>query len=339
MMIKKYGKEYGEIELIKKNFLDDNERLLKEAERIGDIYRKQPPRCKCKLCNNSLNIGKEISFTSHKITYKICSFCSHVNGVYDDTLEFSNAIYNDSDYSVRYSENSKQSYDLRVELIYRPKVLFLKEVLGNIGSILEIGAGSGYFCEAAKNENYDILGIEVSEMQVEFANKMSGGGIVQHVPLESVLDNIRNTNREIIVAIGVLEHIYNMRDTLMAIKDNKNIKYLYFSVPLFSLSVFFEMVFSEGYNRQLGGPHTHLFSMESINNMNKEFNFEIVGQWIFGVDMVDLYRFMQLRFRDENKEALEIFKKKFSKSIDSLQKVIDESEFASEVHMIVKVLH
>lgn len=150
---------------------------------------------------------------------------------------------------------------------------------------------------------------------------------------------MRGTDRQVLVAIGVLEHVYNMREIFSSIKQNLNIEYLYFSVPLFSLSVFFEMMFSDVYNRQLGGSHTHLFTFESINNMNKEFNFEIVGQWFFGMEIADLYRFMQVRLQHDNTQVLDIFQEKFSKSIDSLQKVVDEAEFASEVHMVVKVSH
>lgn len=124
-----------------------------------------------------MNTGEEKLFVSHNITYKICSFCSHVNGIYDDTLEFSNAVYNSPNYGTVYSEDSVEKYDLRTELIYRPKFMFLKEVLGNIESILEIGAGSGYFCKVAKDDNCDIVGIEASEKQVEFANKMIRRGV------------------------------------------------------------------------------------------------------------------------------------------------------------------
>lgn len=45
MMIKKYSKEYSKIEQIKQSFVDDNESLLAESERIGETYRKQPLRC------------------------------------------------------------------------------------------------------------------------------------------------------------------------------------------------------------------------------------------------------------------------------------------------------
>lgn len=339
-MEKKYGKSYGDIEKIKRNFLEENEKLLKRHDAIGEIYRKQPLRTNCKLCGHSLNTGKEKSFVSHNIEYKICTSCTHVNGIYDDTIEFSDALYNAQDYGqTYYSEKDKQSYQSRMESIYYPKVLFLKQVLKNVGSILEIGAGSGFFCAAAHKEGYDIVGIEISQSQVEYANQINGKELLQCIPAEQITDTIRETDREILVAIGVLEHIYNLREVLEAIRDNKNIKYLYFSVPLFSFSVFFEAIFPDGFNRHLGGAHTHLFTLDSIKCMNKEFGFEPVGQWIFGTDVADLSRFIQQRLHKENGEIIDIFQNHFAKIIDRLQRTIDEAEFASEVHMIVKILH
>ena len=84
-MVNKYGKSYGNIAKFKRNFLEENEMLLKKNDATGEVYRKQPLRANCKLCGHSLSTGKEKSFVSHKIKYKICTLCSHVNGIYDDT--------------------------------------------------------------------------------------------------------------------------------------------------------------------------------------------------------------------------------------------------------------
>lgn len=338
-MKKKYGKEYGEIGEIKKNFFYENEKLLGERDIIAKIYEKQPPRQNCKLCGRSLNTGKEKKFISHKIPYKICSFCQHVNGVYDDTPLFSTAIYCEQNYEQTYLEENYTDFLKRTELIYSPKIQFLEEVIPEKLSILEIGSGSGYFCLAASKNKYDICGIEISKKQVELANKMLKNPLCQLVEANQIADIIKSTKREIIAAIGSLEHIYNMAEVLRSISENKNIRYFYFSVPLFSLSSFLEMVFQEGFNRQLGGGHTHLFTLESINYMNQKYGFKIEGQWNFGMDMVDLHRFILLELQKSNEGMTEVFHDRFFKCLDMLQKVIDEAGFGDEVHMIVKVIH
>ena len=73
--------------------------------------------------------------------------------------------------------------------------------------------------------------------------------------------------------------------------------------------------------------------------MNKKYNFEIEGQWNFGMDMVDLQRFIELRLQKYNEEVVDIFHNKFFGCLDMLQKVVDEADFADEVHMVVKVIH
>lgn len=45
------------------------------------------------------------------------------------------------------------------------------------------------------------------------------------VSARDIVDVIKNTKREIIVAMGVLEHIYSLHDVLTAIKDNNKIIY------------------------------------------------------------------------------------------------------------------
>ena len=67
-------------------------------------------------------------------------------------------------------------------------------------------------------------------------------------------------------------------------------KYLYICVPLFSLSAIIENSFKDVYPRQLGGPHTHLYTKESLYYLAKKYKLKIIGEWWFGTDFPDLYR-------------------------------------------------
>ena len=130
-----------------------------------------------------------------------------------------------------------------------------------------------------------------------------------------------------------------MRDILGAIKQNSNIHYLYFSVPLFSLTVFLEMVFDNCFHRHLGGAHNHLFTLDSIDYMCQEFGFEQIASWQFGTDIMDMYRMVRCSLDMQGERVKEMFDKKFLECSESLQKIIDERDFCSEVHMLVKILH
>ena len=105
---------------------------------------------------------------------------------------------------------------------------------------------------------------------------------------------------------------------------------------MFSFAVFIENCFQNIYPRQLGGPHTNLYSRESINFIIKKFNLKIAGEWWFGTDFYDLYRNILLASNYRNK----IYKKKldaiFLNQINDLQKILDKSKLCSEVHLILK---
>lgn len=339
-MIEKYGKKCGDLLKIKKDFYAQNDSLLKARDKVASVYRKQQKRTVCKLCGVLLNMNNDFIFISHQIEYCICSNCSHINGAYEDTYEFSNYIYCEQDYGDGYSEKGIEEYDKRMELIYLPKVRFLKEALDiEKFRVLDIGAGSGYFCAAALREGIEIEGIEISKQQVAFANAMIGQNILRQIDADDMLAELMATDRNVVSAIGVLEHIYNLREVLKAIRENKNIDYLYFSVPLFSLSVYLEMIFQNGFNRQLGGGHTHLFTMESIQYMCQEFGFEIIGKWQFGTDVMDMYRFMvlQLEGGGQSDYIIRDFSEKFLSCADALQYVIDKAGFGSEIHLLAKI--
>lgn len=177
-MVSKYGKSYGKLINIKKNFYSENDRLLNNNDSIAKKYIKQPIREKCKLCESPLQNSKENSFISHNIEYELCELCGHLNGKNMDTKEFADSVYCDGDYNLNYSESLKKDYNDRMTEIYLPKAQFLKDIVGLNNRLLDIGAGSGYFVSATKYLGYDSIGIEISEKQVEFANLMMscGGG-------------------------------------------------------------------------------------------------------------------------------------------------------------------
>lgn len=336
----KYGKTLEDIMDIKSSFLSDNDKWLENNKRIAEIYKQQPFRTKCKLCGCELEAdGAEgIIFESHGIRYSICKKCGHINGMYDDTEEFSEAVYDDDKFINYYYEEDSEKYNLRMNKIYVPKVQFLKNVLSekeiNL-KVLDVGAGVGYFCGAAHKLGVDVESIEISRAEVEYANKMLGDGSLEYIEQNKLLEKIKSTECNVVSAIGVLEHIYNLREFLEEVKNNKKIHYLYFCVPVFSFSVFLESVFDGVYNRCLGGPHTHMFSDRSIEYMNNEFGFTIAGIWRFGSDVMDLYRALCCEIGRQNQAYMDIFQSKFLSCMDDLQVVLDKHNFSSEIHMIV----
>lgn len=333
----KYGKPIGNLMQFKSNFFEQNEAMLKMADEMGNILRRQPKRKGCKICGSKLG---EPLFTSHDIGYLLCDHCGHLNSEFEDTEEFANKVYIEDDYLKNYSEADKEAYKKRLETIYIPKAEYLKECLvkeKKDWNVLDIGAGSGYFVQAAKTLGLKAEGIEISPTQVTFANQMAGEEILKCVPSDQISDYIRTTKAEVLSAIGVFEHIITLQDTLKAIQDNSSIRYIYLSVPMFSFSCAFETSHQLCYNRHTGGTHTHLFSQQSLQYMADSMDFMIESQWKFGSDAMDLYRFLCVSLEQSgNKEFKDYFSEKFLPLIDDIQLLFDQSDFASEVHMLMK---
>ena len=101
----------------------------------------------------------------------------------------------------------------------------------------------------------------------------------QFSKLNKVLHGINSTSEHKQITLGSLV--------------NTDKGWLYISVPLFSLTSLMQSSFNRIYPRQLGGPHTHLYTKESLEYIAKKNNFKIIGEWWFGTDFLDFYRFLE----------------------------------------------
>ena len=343
MTEKKYGKSFGKLNSFKTNFFENNDGMLKMADGMAKILAAQPKRKTCKICGSSVTEDISVIVTSHGLKYLQCPKCGHLNSEFEDTDDFAGKVYVEDDYSKNYSEAAKEQYESRRDLIYIPKAEFLRDCLKKEGlepaeaDILDIGAGCGYFVSAVKKLDMQAVGIEVSASEVEYGNAIGAETLLTCVGLTDSIAYIRDTKANIISAIGVLEHLIHLRKNLDAIRENKNIRYLYASVPMFSFSCAFEASHQDCYNRHMGGTHTHLFTNESIAYMAESIGFEIAYEWRFGSDINDLYRFIMVELGKTGNQAFaSLFSEKFTPLMDEIQLILDKSEFSSELHFILK---
>ena len=343
-MIEKFGKSIGAILNIKNVFIEKENDFIKENNRINEIYSRQPKRLNCMNCNKEI---ETVDFTKQGIGYSICNNCTHLNGIFQDTDIFCNEVYADGDqsYADNYNSESKDEFNNRVEKVYFPKIEFLKKSLLdnnediNKLSITDFGAGNGYLVSAAlKTEFKNVKGLEVSQNCVDFANSMIGHEYLNIFSIADTRQAIKDIDTEIISMIGVLEHVQEPRLILDEINNNKNIKYIYLSVPVFGLSVYLEMLFPDMMHRQLSRDHTHLYTKESIEWFVKNLNMKIISTWWFGQEMLDLFRFGSLTLSKNTNisNMSEKWRKIFLPLIDHLQLEIDKEYLSSEVHVLIK---
>ena len=343
--IEKYGKSSAEVIAQKNSFFEQNDAHLAVEKAIAEVYTKQSLRVKCKNCDATLST--EYDFFQGKVGYLFCSKCHHLNGQFEDSDAFCNYVYNSDDgesYGLNYTTKDRADYLKRLDDIYAPKANFLVDVLEKNGedvsqlSFLDFGAGSGYFVGALKNLSLNVQGLEISTSQVAFANTMLEDALLSSFAPQETEKMIAKAECKVFSMIGVLEHLQEPRKALKAIKENPYIEYLYISVPLFSLSVFLEKLSPEVFSRQLSGGHTHLYTKESLAYLVEEFELEVIGEWWFGSEMMDLYRQVSVMLEKTNssEKMLALWQETFTKLIDTLQLEVDKHQMSSEVHMVLK---
>ena len=346
-IVSRYGKNFEDILDIKNDYFKKNKEFLDVDKEQSISYKQQEKRINCKICDNKL---EEKLFEKLNIGYFSCSICGHLNGEYEDSDEFVNNLYvneGGAEYSKIYHTEDNDAYQNRVEKIYIPKANFLLGTLDSLGeksnnlNYVDFGAGSGYFVAAMNQLGVNsISGYDPSEVQVTFGNKMNQFNELKISKAGNEIKLLESISSDVISMIGVLEHLQNPIGALSAIVKNPNIRYIYISVPMFSLTVFFEVIFKTIHNRHLAGAHTHLFTEKSLEFIFKKFNLEKVGEWWFGTDIMDLYRSMSVLLDEEkiSKYAKQIFKEMIHPIMNSTQLEMDKKLLSSEVHLLLKKL-
>ena len=340
MTIKKFSKKLADIYKIKSNFYYQNNKLLQNEIIINKRYKKQPLRDNCKNCNYK---STKKTFLSFGIDYFVCSKCSHLNGIYSDSKIFCDWLYSEKKTD---NYNNKKFYtlkdfDKRVNNIYLPKAKFLIKVLNKNINIIDVGAGAGHFAKALEILNINCIGIEPSKYLASLGNSKLKKNTLLNLSLDEMEKDFFNHyisgNKEYVLSlIGVLEHLQDINSLIVKFLKSK-IKYLYISVPIFSLSTFIENVFNKVYPRQLSGAHTHLYTKESLQFFAQKYNLKIIGEWWFGQDFIDLYRSILLSSKSHDRKKYKyLLDKNLFSVIDKLQNILDKNMICSEAHIIFK---
>ncbi len=342
--IVRFGKNFGPLMDIKKDSFARNDELLSEQKRISEVYCAQPKRLFCKICTAPLN---NTAFFLHEVGYAWCPRCGHLNGLHEDTKEFSDFVYSregGKDYARMYGADSRAAYDKRVQGIYKPKAEFLFDGLTAAGErpaslqFVDFGAGSGYFVAALKSMGLNkITGWEPALAQIALSDEMLGPGCVRHHKPEAAVDVISTLDADVLSMIGVLEHLMNPREVLAACSANSRLRWLYLSLPLAGPAVAIEALFPTVARRHLVGGHTHLFTESSINWICDEFSLHRVAEWWFGSDILDLYRsgLACLSQKPETAGLCDLWRSHMLPVLDALQLQLDQRKLSTEVHLLL----
>jgi 2-polyprenyl-3-methyl-5-hydroxy-6-metoxy-1,4-benzoquinol methylase/ribosomal protein S27E len=166
------------------------------------------------------------------------------------------------------------SADIRKEKIFKPRALFLKENINSKklnGTLLEIGAAYGYFCEEIKKLNLftKIIGIEPTP---DLANVLRSKKI--DVIEKSYEDAVIEDSVDVIVNFEVIEHLFSPKEFLEWCYRKLNPGgCLYLTCP--NIGGFETTALSEK-SDNVDHEHLNLFNTISIKKLVKSVGFEKV---------------------------------------------------------------
>ena len=340
MIKKKYSKKILNYKDRNITYFLENDEMLNEQVKINKFYASQPKRKNCKLCNEQLTMRSD--FYQFGVKYIFCDKCSHLNGENEDTIEFINFLYKSEEGASYNKLLLDKGFKDRAKEVYAPKRDFLLSSLPekNI-TVLDVGCGIGHFVFTMIDSGKKAFGIDIGKAGIDYGNHQISETLNQK-PLvgcseTEFIEKIKNTEANVISALGVIEHLREPNKFFEAFKDSRS-KYLFYSVPMFSMSTIFENIFSGIFPRQLSGGHTHLFTEESIKMMHNICDVKPIAEWRFGTDMIDLYRSMKISLDKNNcsERVTRYLDNSFYKNIDDLQNTLDESHFCSEIHIVAE---
>lgn len=316
----------------------------KRDRRVRELYQQQPPRSACVMCADALPAP---ALTLDGTPFSLCPRCGHVNGLHDDTADYYRSIFQGEDSTLfvqYYSSEGDAAYWQRVADLYQAKADFLMEVLRAEGvdpatvGIADLGAGSGYLVGALlKAGAARVVGHEASPQQVATGNTYLKGPHLRVTDLSCLHEVVAGLESEVVSMIFALEHVHEHREVLAALRDNFRIRYLFFSVPTWGPSNFIEATAPLAVQRHSGG-HTHFYTQQSLEWMLDQYGMEVVGEWWFGADMIDLLRSVAINLRESPvcQGAGDHWEVMMRPMIDALQTEIDRRRMCSEVHMVVR---
>lgn len=203
------------------------------------------------------------------VQYKVdrCKVCNHTYIRYDgDGIHYHKSLYRGKGQEGRRDRNASQSevegdkftefFHQKRHNICERRIEFLEPILGEINSLLDIGAGGGTFLNMIKDRVGLVEGTEVSDIcnknLTEAGYKVYHGAFTQ-MDIEKSYD--------LVTCWHVLEHIENLKDFPKRAYDCTN-KYLVLEVPI---------------NRRLRNPdtefdgHFHYFSEQSLTKLFEDY--------------------------------------------------------------------
>ena len=251
---------------------------------------------------NRINLKK---LDNYKYNLLKCQICNLIFQEQIPNEKFSKELYEeliDQSDSFQKKENFEKKYHKK--LLYEVNLIkgIFKKQHKDI-SILDFGAGWGFWLSYLKNFNFDVNAYEVSESRINFMKKNQ----------INVISNIENSVKkfDFIYSEETFEHIPNPKETLINL--SKNLNNGGFMLLRFPSSFLFKFKLSKKYqpSSDCAHPleHINLLRKKSFNKMTEDSNLKIINfksQFSFSItnflkDIKNIFYFDSVLLKKINK--------------------------------------
>jgi hypothetical protein len=190
----------------------------------------------------------------------------------------------------RYKNLSKFEFDKNFEYVednisYRKRSLrqynFIKNAVGDIESIFEVGCASGFNLSIYHNNGTNVFGIEPSKNNVMSCMKKYGIKLFSGMFSEYIKSKTSKDTYELIFLSHVLEHIINPFEFISKLSEI-NSRYMFIEVPSLDYK------FCDEPFGMFAEEHVNYFTFENMRQLMKKINYHIVDANIYFCSDADI---------------------------------------------------
>ena len=321
---------------------DNSERLARQIE-VSRELKTSPLRNACPVCG--LDPAGSDPFDHRGLAYVLCPECGHIFSRNQPPQGYPHIGTGAITYDRIYPSLSPGEYASRRDRIYTPKLEFVLDCLAEEGrdraKVLgsrwcELGSGYGFFLDALKQAGgISLRGLEANPELVRRAGEVLGPDKVE--PFQGLLSRaVKDTEADVYAAWFVIEHIEDTRAFFQALAAKPAGTVLAWAVPCFSLTSALETAGQSFMARQWdNGVHTQIFTEQSINHCLETAGMDLIGQWFFGQDAADLWRFLKVELEGNlPPELMVALEDNLTPALDAVQAAVDLAHLSDSRHMV-----
>lgn len=222
-------------------------------------------------CNFCGYVG-EIIWAEEKYTALRCRNCGVIWTFPQPNLEELKNIY-----SCNYFEKYYLKYEKERKNYFRKRLKEIEEII-NVGELLDIGCGVGFFLEVAKEKGWEVKGVEISRFACEYVKNKLGFKVYQG-NLTQI--DLPSSSFDLITIWDVIAHLSNPKEYLERTSNLlRNGGLLVIKTPNHPLRFFKLVKLFSFTGRSRGLLHipaqSYHFGQKNLSNLLERFGFKII---------------------------------------------------------------